>query len=318
MTNSTIKRIFLLLGQSSGAELDFKVKEWIREQIPPLHEKELNLTFYSGDDPLLCWDTIKDVVENIKGNIQYSILTNGMLITANMVDYINDYDIEVVVTWDGVNSAKIHGFNAVKDNSCILDINNLNFLAKLGEQAYPLDILDEAEIVFNEYKKIHGVSPSIDIETNIEPCALDYAKLSQQMEYIVKHKDEKLPYRRIIDRLQRQCVLPRRCIDKRAFCGNGYFIWNIDTNGNVYQCRDSWKIIGTVFDSSENIHRNMQISDPTYSNYLEQCSTCPVQALCRSGCPLIDAGSRDKYYCDIKKAYLSPVIQHIREIRQER
>ena len=298
-----------------------KVKEWLQKKIPNEFGQPLVITFYGGE-PLVYWEAIKDVVKSVKGNVRYGIITNGKLITPDKVDFINDYDIGVTVSWDGANVKETRGYDVVKDNPSILDINRLSFSAVLSTHTYPLDFLNEADPIVDEYSRIHGSAPNVNIDTIMDfgNCGdlreMDCFKIEEQMRYIIKNKKERTAYLRIVSRLQKQYVFYRQYVDKTPLCGNGYTVWNVDVNGDIYRCHNCGERVGTIFDDPEVVLKRVRELDPTYDNYRSECKDCPVQPLCRSGCPLIDSQGRKEYYCDIKRAYLGPIIEDMNELKE--
>ena len=327
-----VKKIFLMLGPKCNLQCKYclqhdmvdhdtsmvkpEVKEWLQEQVPTDFERPFRIIFYGGE-PLVYWNAIKDVVESIKGNVQFAMISNGKLMTSDKVDFINDYNVCVTISWDGANVEKTRGYDVVKNNPCILDIKRLGFSAVLSSYTYPLDFLNEINPILLEYKRIHGVSPNLNIDTIMDfgNCGelreMDCRKITEQMKFIIEHKKEKTAYYRIVDQLQRKYVFYREYVDKRAVCGNGYTIWNVDVNGDLYRCHNCGEKVGTIFDEPADVLARVKELDPTYEHYQEKCRTCPAQPLCRSGCPLIDAKGREEYFCDIRKAYLSPIIEDI-------
>lgn len=325
-----VKKIFFMLGPKCNLQCKYclqhdmveydtvtvkpEVKEWLREQVPTDSEPPFWVIFYGGE-PLVYWDTIKDIVKSVRGNVQYSMISNGKLMTADKVDFINDYGMCTMISWDGANVEKTRGYDVVKSNPCILDIKKLGFSAVLSSYTYPLDFLNEAEPILAEYKKIHGYAPMINIDTIMDfgNCGelrkMDCRKISEQMNFIIKHKKDKGSYYGIVSRLQKKYVFYKEYVDKRAVCGNGYTIWNVDINGDLYRCHNCGEKVGTIHDDPEDILARVKAIDPTYEYYKSKCKDCPAQPLCRSGCPMIDAQGREDYFCGIRKAYLGPIIE---------
>ena len=325
-----IKRIFLMLGPKCNLQCKYclqhdmvdhdsvtvkpEVKKWIQEQVPNNFEPPIIITFYGGE-PLVYWDAVKDIVENIRGNIRYNIISNGKLMDSDKVDFINDYDIGVTISWDGINVMKTRGYDVVKNNPSILDIKRLSFSAVLSAHTYPLDFLDGIEPILGEYRRMHGSSAGVNIDTIMDfgNCGnlreMDCSKIEEQMRYIIKNKNNASAYFRIVDGLQKQYVFYRQYIDKVPLCQNGYSVWNVDINGDVYRCHNCGEKVGTIFDDPDKVLEQVRALDPTYKNYQSKCKDCPAQPLCRSGCPLIDSQGREEYYCNIKKAYLTPIIE---------
>ena len=70
------------------------VVDWIREQNP----ERIN---FGGGEPLMFFDTIKMMVGMLGDDFDYRFVTNGTLLTREIVDWCNDHGILVIVSYDG-------------------------------------------------------------------------------------------------------------------------------------------------------------------------------------------------------------------------
>jgi len=57
-----------------------------------------------GGEPLIQWDLIKKIIDVTKNtpNVSYWMPTNGLLLTQEMVDYLNEAKVEVSLSFDGL------------------------------------------------------------------------------------------------------------------------------------------------------------------------------------------------------------------------
>lgn len=326
---TNIGRIFLMLGQKCNLQCGYclqhdminedttvvsdDVKRWLKKVIREQHKKP-NITFYGGE-PLVYWTAIKDVIEEL-GEQRYSIITNGKLLTEDKVDFLNDYGVSVAVSWDGTNVLKTRGYDVLNENPNILNVQRLSVSGVLSSKNYPKDFLDALETFMEAYYVQQGHYPGLNIDTIMDfgNCAdlkkLDIDKLYSQMDEIIENKDNKKSYALFKDKILGGYRFFSSHEDITARCGNGISVWNVDGQGNVYRCHNSGDKIGTIKDNHIFVITRAIKLDPTEYNYLSRCKECPVQPMCRSGCPLIDAKGREEYYCDIRKAFYLPFIRY--------
>lgn len=78
------------------------------------------LNFFGGEPLLKFEDLIVPIVEKYHNEISFGITTNGVLLNEDIVDFFVKYDINVLLSFDGVpevqNSQRSNSFNQVLDN----------------------------------------------------------------------------------------------------------------------------------------------------------------------------------------------------------
>lgn len=65
------------------------------------------------------WDKIKELFSYVPETVHRRIMTNGTLLTQEMVDYINKYDIELHVSHDGPMTEFLRGVDVLKDEKIL-------------------------------------------------------------------------------------------------------------------------------------------------------------------------------------------------------
>lgn len=323
----SIHRVFLMLGSKCNLQCKYclqhematpsnklvssDVVDWLR-QVIRTQNKKLNITFYGGE-PLIYWDAIKQVVNALGDSASYGIITNGKLLDEDKIDFINDNNISVTLSWDGKNVHNTRGYDALKSNPFISNVRKLSLSAVLSAENYPLDFLDAAEPFMESYRNEHGSYPSLNIDTIMDfgNCAdlanVDCAKVSSQMSTVMQ--GAKPIYQFFRDSFMKY-VFRQESEIKLAPCKNGIKVWNVDTEGNLYRCHNTGECIGTIYDDMLIPLVNGIRLDTTLDNY-KACKKCPVYKLCSGGCPLVTAEDRVRYYCSIKQAYYIPILEYI-------
>ena len=86
--------------------------------IRPGFKQKLLLMFWGGE-PLLYMGVINQFVQRLGDKVQYGVVTNGSLLTSELVDYFNTNKFEVVLSNDGVNTNHVRPFNALDNDNFI-------------------------------------------------------------------------------------------------------------------------------------------------------------------------------------------------------
>lgn len=328
-----MRRIFIMLGPQcnlqckyclqhdmvtvTNTEVSDEVINWIAEQANN-QKNTINITFYGGE-PLVHWSAIVSAVtklDELKANVRYSVITNGKALDAEKVEYLNEHNFGVCVSWDGANVLETRGYDVIASNDCIVDINNLSVSAVLSSCTYPLDYLDSLETFLAKFQEKHNRNHGLNIDTILDfgNCGtlkeMDTDKIREQMTTIMQ--GEKEIYRLFAIKM---CSNVQRIPSKRnsyANCGNGINVFNVDVDGNIYRCHNCGDKIGTIADNVADVIAKAKELDATTENY-ETCESCDVVKICRGGCPLVGDDGRSDYYCDIKRAFYEPVLAYATE-----
>lgn len=323
-----VKRIFLMLGAEcnlqckyclqhemadvSNKKVSAKVIEWVATQARR-QSQPIMVTFYGGE-PLVHWTAITDAVNQLAGKVNFNIITNGKLLDETKVDYCNEHNIRVAVSYDGKNVLATRGYDALNSNPAIVKLNHLVLSAVMSKYTYPKDFLDSLDNFFDDYYKLHGKFPSLNIDTIMdfgncnELREMDLAKISDQMQEILNVG--KPTYGVMRANLLHKAINAKANKVEYASCGNGVRVWNVDTEGNIYRCHNCGEKLGTIDNNITTVLIRAGRKDPTPTNY-EKCQHCAIYPMCKCGCPLIDSKGREEYYCDIKRAYFTPVMDYV-------
>lgn len=340
---NNINRIFIMLGQKCNLDCGYCLQhDLINNEIivNNLNEdiykfiKDLNqdnnfkpsITFYGGE-PLLYFSAIKKVVKNIKGFIDnFTIITNGKKLTPEIVDYLNQEKIHVVVSWDGYGVSKSRHYDVFSEKKdIILKIDNLALNGVLSGCAYPLDYYEACIDIDKEYYNISGKRLSICNEKlmNLPKCDsiisnIDYKKFRLQMtEFCNIAKEHMLSknfssrYIDIFNRIACDYIKKNNC--NYPACGNSISVLNLDLKGNLYNCHNTWKKIGTIYDEytqyMESAKKNIRMKID------KDCINCDIVEMCHGSCPLFTKSDREKNKCcEYRKAYYKPVLNTLNDL----
>lgn len=300
----------------------------------------LHIQFYGGE-PLLYWESFVEIVNSLKDYrkyFYYSTITNGKLLTKDKVDFLNENEIVVTISWDGRNTELSRGQDVFKDpefKENWLNLNRTGISSVVNKYAMPwtlcedIDKLNEDYMKHNDGRCIHsnfdlvfdtgGLSDPKLLDCDYNQISLDVKKMCVEYDKnMIGIKGCSPTAINIIQALinQLEWGVEKELIFPKCSCSNGYEVLNMDTQGNLYYCHngtdsygnikgDFWELLGKVMAWDNTVIKN------------ERCKKCVVQSICHNGCPAAKIGMQDEEWdltdswCKIKRAYFYPVIEYV-------
>ena len=292
--------------------------------------RNLEVDFFGGE-PSLNFDVVKRLVEyarEVEGergkNFRFTYTTNGMILTDEMIEFLNKECHNVVLSLDGRKEVNDH-FRVDYTGKGSYDTIVPNFkklVESRGGKGYYVrgtythnnvdftnDIIHMADLGFTELSMEPVVCPPGD------PYALteeDLPKLFEQYEILagemIKRKREGRPftfYHYMLDLKHGPCIYKRI-----TGCGSGTEYMAVTPWGDLYPCHqfvgDEKYLLGNVF---EGVH-NTAVQDEfrTCNAYSRpECRECWAQLYCSGGCAANSyhatgsIGGVYKYGCELFK-----------------
>ena len=300
--------------------INTKVINYINDliSIRPDSFPKLTLVFWGGE-PLLYIDIIKKIINIYNDKLRYSIITNGSLLTDELVEYINDNDIYITLSYDGKNTDKVRNINILEDKNILdlfLKIKNKSICSILS--AYNYDIQELFEDIENKIGK--------DIPISIEPFKITWDMPKDLYTFDLTDYQTKLhnlAKKALNDILftntSREAMffysyLSKLCKkeNKKLNCGQMYNVMNIDLDGNVYNCHNCSSIVGTVDEIKLELCKKQD--EWVDKNKPLKCDNCEFKNICNYGCPndiIIDG---ERATCKINKILFKEVFWLANEI----
>lgn len=275
-------------------EIINKIEEFVRKKICDERISEVNITWYGGE-PLLCYDTIREISERIQKmcveyDIKYtaSIITNGLLLNKEMAHEMkNKLGIQTAqITVDGTK--EVHEsrrcsrdgketFKALLKNidECadIIDINlrinvdkenHDNIICLLDELVSSYKWLDKVSINFARVKGNRGVE-----YTQEEFADVEFEFGNYLFSKGIRNLDD-----------YEVCRSDSAC----ASVGLNYYV--VDPEGYLYTCWNDIGIKELSIGSFDNIDEyNSNYRKWLLQDYSEECKQCVYLPLCQGGCP---------------------------------
>jgi len=319
-------------------KLNYKVIDFIElmasryyesQENTPVNNRKYFWVTYFGGEPLLKFDLIKEVNEELlkRGVIfRSSIITNGLLLDEDKVNYFNKHNFVVALSHDGLYSKKNRGYNVfeIVDSNVIMKINRLALNAVLTVNSYLDDIIEDYLNINEKYSEVHNYNIEMNIETFLDTGScnqeklddFDYDKLYNQsynlmMKYAKgNYNDKTLPSNNLISKYIKEFILKVKnninSTPERGGCYCGRKVLNLDLDGNLYSCHNSSFPISRIEDSINDYFINLGCADRRVN--VPPCEDCYVKFLCVGGCKMVPE-ELDEKYCKMQRAFYGGFIK---------
>lgn len=311
--------------ETGKAAIDFLLEKSVGRE-------NLEVDFFGGE-PLMNFKVVKQIIEYARSkekefgkHFNFTITTNGMLLTDDKIDYINKEMFNVVLSIDGRREVNDRMRVRVDGSGCYDKIvpNFKKLVEKRGDKEYYVrgtytkynldfsdDIMHLYEAGFDEIS-VEPVMEDPQVEYAITEEDLDriyqeYDKLVDRIEEVKKRGEHINFFHFMIDLDQGPCVVKRL-----RGCGSGNEYVSITPDGDIYPCHqfvghEEYKM-GSLEDGSFNEEIKKEFAGAhVYSK--PACQECWAKFYCSGGCN----ANNYIYNGDIHKAYeLSCKIQRKR------
>ena len=308
----------------------------------------LDIRFWGGE-PLVFYPTIKELITELTDKrdlpVKYSFSTNGKLLNEEMVQYFIEKNVFVALSWDGPNVEKTRGYDAIKEKKDLLfKLPKLCISAVDSAYAYPKEICNSFKKLDDEYLSIWGHHINFNIDDIFDTGGIPEDLLDMDLDRISSEiKDMMLHYLqtrtsnekhsllnsdqypadvfigRMVDNAYRFYSDRPGCNDAQIInpwcgCGNGYNTLNLGIDGKLYPCHNTSHSVGDINTPYFTYLRNVINEDSSFTYKKQICGDCEAIAYCRGGCKLMPKELREKYYCKLRKAMFTPVLELLIEL----
>lgn len=283
-----------------------------------------------GGEPLMNWDTFKAVCDYVLENnlkIRITATTNLTLLTDEMIDYIDELSIPVLVSVDGIKEVhdkhRCNSFDKVIENMKKLIDRDLGYLIEARMTVAP----DTAKYMYESVKMLVGLGinnianvPASDLEwdaQSIQDYKDNYEKILDMYIDILNDETNK---RNIslykVDQALNLALEPIK--EDTSMCNIGNPRWVIvDWKGDIWPCPDYPTtdnvdlIAGKIGNFYTGVDETKVDPKPMVATYeLERCKGCEAISICKSGCPYENYTKNGKFneptigYCTLQKAFV--------------
>lgn len=283
-----------------------------------------------GGEPLMNWDTFKAVCDYVLENnlkIRITATTNLTLLTDEMIDYIDELSIPILVSVDGIKEVhdkhRCNSFDKVIENMKKLIDRDLGYLIEARMTVAP----DTAKYMYESVKMLVDLGinnianvPASDLEwdaQSIQDYKDNYEKILDMYIDILNDETNK---RNIslykVDQALNLALEPIK--EDTSMCNIGNPRWVIvDWKGDIWPCPDypttdnADLIAGKIGNFYTGVDETKVDPKPMVATYeLERCKGCEAISICKSGCPYENYTKNGKFneptigYCTLQKAFV--------------
>ena len=283
-----------------------------------------------GGEPLMNWETFKAVCDYVLENnlkIRITATTNLTLLTDEMIDYIDELSIPVLVSVDGIKEVhdkhRCNSFDKVIENMKKLIDRDLGYLIEARMTVAP----DTAKYMYESVKML--VDLGINNIANVPASDLDWDAQSIQdykdnyekiLDMYIDILNDETNKRNIslykVDQALNLALEPIK--EDTSMCNIGNPRWVIvDWKGDIWPCPDypttdnADLIAGKIGNFYTGVDETKVDPKPMVATYeLERCKGCEAISICKSGCPYENYTKNGKFneptigYCTLQKAFV--------------
>lgn len=307
--------------------------KWLLDKVPNGEMFEIR---YLGGEPLLYPSVVRDIASyarlqaagrNIQ--LQFSITTNGTLISPKVADMLADLKAEVTISLDGdkeindkVRPAKGRGLMG----STAMTVKGIQELKRVRAQLSALkvnSVFGEHNLdVLSTYKFLLGLGVEWD------SLNLNYANNDKDAEFSGRYIEEMLAVARYAYETQgllglaqiTQFRSPLGRIESQTrihnYCGAGKSLLQSDTRGDLYTC--NW----FMTDKQDKVGMKTQLNSEVWPTLdktlieLNNCQTCWAKHLCGGGCMAVHQSktgskhSKDPHFCHRTRSLAAAALEY--------
>jgi uncharacterized protein len=291
--------------------LDYS-KECISLVLKNTTAKTIFIEFFGGE-PLLDFSKIKEIIKHSKieslkfsKKVNFGLITNGILITKNVVEYFKQNNIIVEISIDGDKPS--HDLTRKFSNNTgsfehIIKAIKLMENMEFEPFAALITITPKTvskfyhNMIFLDQFKVHQILKDLNPEGKWTKFSMEIYKnqLNKLCESVYKKikSNERVKYPFITTGLDylhnNKNTAKNDKIINNTFCGAGHDYITITPNKSVYPCarfyfNDSYKLADSIHDFIKNNNENKKIfkllSKPGGTNNIK-CSNCKYHGFCQ-------------------------------------
>lgn len=264
--------------------------------------RQLEVDFFGGE-PLLNFEVVKQLVEygktaatRLDKEIHFTLTTNGVALTEEVRQYLNDRQIAVVLSLDGRPEVN----DRMRGKDCYerivpqyLDFiqkrNNQNYYLRGTFTAHNLDFTEDARHLYDLGFRELSLEPVVSTEGDYRLTEADLPRIKAEYEKLARFYLEKQQAGEGFTFFHFEISLEHGpCLSKRLTgCGAGYDYFAVTPAGDLYPChqfvgRTEFRM-GDVFQGINRPDLRQEFGTATLFKK-EGCADCWSRYYCSGGC----------------------------------
>lgn len=246
--------------------LPSKLSDCVKEYLQQLSPKVTESVCMSGGEPLIYWHTIQEIYSYLPKDIHLKIMTNGSLLTQEIVDFANQTNTETFVSHDGEYTEYLRGVDIFENKE------KLQLIQSIKNLVVNSVITNKNEDVVKNYLYIKEKLRREDFVYRFTVLMnTGYVDdLIKGFNYNIFGKS----YREYCDKYKTEVPYYQRIPRNSKYNAGGF---NIDLAGNVIGM-NTLKKYGTIYDTYEECYRRMLEVENLYC----QKVNCPLIFDCQT------------------------------------
>lgn len=308
-------------------QIDRSVLDYLKSMADP--SNPLQLIFWGGE-PLLYMPLIRDVVETLgDDNFHYWVMSNGVLLTDEITDYLNRHRMFFSVSCDGPLTASVRGINVFDspdfcrrfrriERRCIGVTTHAYNINPYELERFVTERVGVTKLHYQYMLKCTFDMPSDlynydlqSFQSTIGRCIQDWLNekssgcsgspavpfLSRGVGGVLHWLDRRR--KGLDDEWYPECEAMRRQI-------------NLDISGIVHACHNRSAPIGRIEESPAVLRERCEALFKEELKKKPECLTCDIQPLCRRGCPFVKRSPGQDACCEAEKVYWLGALETVR------
>lgn len=287
-----------------------------------------------GGEPLLYMDSIKFLLERYGSKFDWGVITNGSLLTQEIINVLDKYNVSLTVSHDGEATEYTRGIDVLKDDrirALLKNYKNFTGFSSVFSSAndnHRKLYACHAELGFsNNNTGTDMIYNTSDTAALTELSSIDEDRYKQSLreifwgyEQVELHNNDsyfkewqivKAMIGAMNSTINRNSSSPYRFYN--ISCSTCRDMLNIDYNGDVFICHNSTYKIGTVDDDYEVILSGLR-------KYLEErftpkCKECSAFGVCQGACLLLTEKGQETF-CHLRRIQIGMLCDWLTDFKK--
>lgn len=300
-----IKTIYITLGKSCNLHCIYCSQEHVKYTATNINaniykeistiKNDLTIVFFGGE-PLVYFKEIIEIVNTLnqtKKNIKFSLITNAVLLSTEIVTFCNTNNIAVTISYDGYVQDTTRGFNPLKAKSeeiialssvslsCVISNMNVDIYAIWEDlKLFEIETGKYLPVYFEFIKNFDNNLPDTlcitknkELEESLDKVFETFVREISNQNYNTREWEflssylKSIKFRSTLSTIEPSCLV-------------GHSVAHIDLDGNLYACHDATECLGNI--DTIGLRVGKRITLPI------SCKECRYLNFCGGGCILLE------------------------------
>ena len=282
---------------------NYDIIDWLNSnEVLPIRNSKIRIILIGGE-PLLYKNEIYKTIDNIdKNKYEITVITNGVLLDKNLIEYLNYNKCRIVVSWDGTSSKKTRGFDVIQEKFKELSIiDNLKISSLLINESLLFDKFIVINSLIKERIKHNFRKMNLDIKVAYHYFYSDKSikNISTETKKILSNYNNGLYNPLFSEYNFVKNTYNRNFVPIEYTCGSNIEDFSISSSGNYLICSSN------INETNLTIYDNPP--EPLKNKIKDICDKCLVKRYCIRPCYYATDESI-KSYCKFSISYYKEFI----------